>query len=106
LNATFPSSPFGSAGGNVVLPYKDQASLVAGDAIIRKLIYDYYYEVNENIRLQNAIQTRGSKDVTSKQALLDATVQYKQEYLNVFNIAIGVIGVAGYIYVMGKEALA
>jgi len=105
LNATFPSSAFGSAGGNVALPYKDQASLVEGDANIRKLIYEYYYEVNENIRLQSAIQNRGSKDVTSKQALLDATVQYKKEYLNVFNIAIGIIGVAGYVYIMGKEAL-
>ena len=102
LNASFPQSVFGSAGGNVALPYKDQTSLVAGDANIRKLIYEYYYEVNENIRLQGAIQNRGSKDVTSKQALLDATVQYKKEYLNVFNIAIGIIGVAGYIYVMGK----
>ena len=106
LSAQFPKSTFGNAGGNVVLPYKDHTSLVAGDANIRKLIYEYYYEVNENIRLQTSIQTRGSKDVTSKQALLDATVQYKQEYLNVFNIAIGVIGLAGYIYVMGKEALA
>lgn len=102
LNATFPESGFGSAGGNVVLPYKDQASLVAGDANIRKLIYEYYYEVNENIRLQQSIQTRGSKDVTSKQALLDATVLYKKEYLNVFNLAIGIVGVAGYIYAMGK----
>jgi len=105
LNANFGTSAFGSAGGNVELPYKDQTSLVAGDANIRKLIYDYYFEVSENIRLQNAVQNRGSKDVTSKQSLLDATVHYKKEYLNVFNIAIGIIGIAGYIYIMGKESL-
>jgi hypothetical protein len=98
LKASFPSSSFGEAGGNVLLPYKDKAGLVEGDANIRKLIYDYYYEVNENIRLQNALQNRGSKDVTSKQALLDATVQYKKEYLNVFNIGIGIVVVAGYIF--------
>jgi hypothetical protein len=106
LNAQFPQPAFGNPGGKVELPYKDHTSLVAGDANIRKLIYDYYYEVNENIRLQSTIQNRGSKDVTSKQALLDATVQYKKEYLNVFNTAIGIVGAAGYIYLMGKEALA
>jgi hypothetical protein len=98
LSASFPSSNFGTPGGNVLLPYHDKAGLVEGDANIRKLIYDYYYEVSENIRLQNAIQNRGSKDVTSKQSLLDATVQYKKEYLNVFNIGIGIIVVAGYIF--------
>ena len=105
LNATFPQSSFGTAGGNVELPYKDAAVLVEGDKNIRELIYKYYYEVNENIRLQNAIQNRGSKDVTAKQSLLDATVKYKKEYLNVFNIGIGIIIVAGYVYTMGKSSL-
>lgn len=105
LNAPFPQYSFGAPGGNVELPYKDHDELVKNDAKIRKLIYEYYYELSENIRLQKSIQERGSKDVTSKQSLLDATVQYKKEYLNVFNIAIGIVGVAGYIYIMGKAAL-
>ena len=104
LDAPFPKPIYGSAGGNVELPYKDQQSLLDGDAKIRKLVYDYYYEVSQNISLQKSIQERGSKDVTSKQALLDATVQYKKEYLKVFNIAIGIISAAGYIYMMSKTA--
>lgn len=106
LNAMFPQPAFGSAGENVELPYKGQGELIAGDIAIRTLIYRYYYEVVDNINLQKSIQQRGSKDVTSKQSLLDATVQYKKEYLNVFNIAIGIVGAAGYIYIMGKQALA
>ena len=121
LKANFPQSKFlkggrggtgggsggegteGGEGGDIVLPYKDEGGLNQNSKTIRQLVFDYYSAVNENITLQKTIQSKGAKDITSKQALMDATVQYKTEYLNVFNIIAGIAGVAGYIYLLVNE---
>ena len=102
LKSEFPPPVFGSAGGNVVLPFNDSENLRATDAEIRKLIYDYYVQVNENIKLQKLALQTGTKNTTQTQALQDATVQYKNEYLNVFNTVVGIFGVTGYIFLMSK----
>lgn len=127
LNAQFPQSQFLSDGSgandgtgvsdgtgttdatgatgvsNISLPYKDSNTLIQNDKIIRKLIADYYFQVSENIRVQQTIKGRGIKDVTSQQVLMDATVQYKTEYLKVFNIIVGIFGAGGYIYLMNQS---
>jgi hypothetical protein len=103
LKSQFPPPAFGSAGGNVSLPFNDATNLKETDAEIRKIIYDYYFEVNKNIELQQIVQKKGQKDTTQKQSLMDATVQYKTEYLNVFNTVVGIFGVAGYIFLMSKS---
>ena len=107
LTGQFPGAQFGlgggsggTTGGNVKLPYANAEDLKAGDEKIRKLIFDYYYYVATNQMLQKKVLDSGVKDVTMRQALLDATVQYKNEYLNVFNIVAGIFGAAGYIYLM------
>ena len=94
------SGTFGTSGGNVALPYKNAEDLKKGDEQIRQLVFDYYYYVNENRELQKTVQQTGIKDSTMRQNLIDATVQYKNEYLNVFNIVAGIFGVAGYIYLL------
>jgi hypothetical protein len=58
--------------------------------------------VNENIKLQKLALQTGTKESTQTQALQDATVQYKTEYLNVFNTVVGIFGAAGYIFLMSK----
>jgi hypothetical protein len=118
LNAKFPQSQFGDlasalnngsgaggASGNVsdlTFPFKDSSGLIQNDETIRQIIFDYYTEVNKNIKLQKTVNNKGEKSATSDQALVDANVQYKTEYLNVFNIIAGIFGAAGYIYLMGK----
>lgn len=126
LNAQFPQSDFLSDGSgendgtglsdgtgtasttsgasqNASMPYKNSNTLIQNDKTIRQLIADYYFQVSENIRLQKTIKSRGIKDVTSQQALMDATVQYKTEYLKVFNIIAGIVGAGGYIYLMNQS---
>ena len=93
----------GQAGTGMSIPYKNSKTLIHNDKIIRQLIADYYFQVSENIRLQEDIKSRGIKDVTSQQALMDATVQYKTEYLKVFNIIVGIVGAGGYIYLMNQS---
>ena len=66
------------------------------------MIFNYYKEVNQNIELQKKIQAKGNKEISSSQALIDANVKYKTEYLNVFNTVAGIFGVAGYIYLVGQ----
>jgi hypothetical protein len=73
------------------------------DKAIRTLIYDYYYELNRNIQLRNVIITNDTLDITASQALLDANVQYKKEYLHLFNIFSGILFASGYIYIMYKS---
>jgi hypothetical protein len=103
LTANFPKPQFGSAGGNITLGYKDVATLEETDKKIRHMVFEYYKKVNENIKLQKHVNNTQNKDVTQSQSLMDATVQYKTEYLNVFNIVVGVFCVSGYIYIMGKK---
>jgi hypothetical protein len=104
LSANFPGAPFNvGPGGNVELPYKDEADLKKGDENIRKLVFDYYFYVDQNRELQQTVQKTGVKDSTMKQAIIDATVEYKNEYLNVFNIVAGIFGVVGYIYLMTRN---
>ena len=100
LTGNFPKSPFGGAGGNVEMGYKNEATLLNNDAKIRELVYQYYIEVNKNIQLQKTIHNNNNKDVTMSQTMMDANVQYKSQYLNVFNIVAGIFCVSGYIYIM------
>jgi len=106
LTSQFPTVPPLTPGpdGTTSFPYDYlNPSLNAHDLNIRKAILDYYYEVNTNKQLQTSIYQRGSKDATSKTALFDANVQYKTEYLNVFNIIVGIFGAGGYIYLMSQS---
>lgn len=104
LTGKFPGPVFGSANGNITIPYNEKENLIQHDIQIRQMVFDYYTEVNKNIQLQDQIKNKGNKDDTMKQALLDATVQYKTEYLNVFNMIVGVFGVGGYIYMLSKAS--
>jgi len=108
LKANFPQSQFfdeinEDSSGNVSLPFSNSVALNQNSETIRQLVYDYYFTVSKNITLQKTIQSKSSKDITSNQALIDATIQYKLEYLNVFNIIVGVFGTTGYIYLMLKS---
>jgi hypothetical protein len=103
LTANFPKPQFGSSGENVTLDYKNIDTLKKNDEQIRDMVFEYYKKVNENIQLQKNMSTRQNKDVTMSQSVMDATVQYKTEYLNVFNIIAGIFCVSGYIYIMGKK---
>ncbi len=100
LTGNFPKSPFGGAGGNVEMGYKNEATLLNNDAKIRELVYRYYGEVNKNIQLQKTLHNNNNIDVTMSQSFKDANVQYKSQYLNVFNIVAGIFCVSGYIYIM------
>jgi len=100
LTGNFPKSSFGGAGGNVEMGYKNEATLLNNDAKIRELVYRYYGEVNKNIQLQKTLHNNNNIDVTMSQSLKDANVQYKSQYLNVFNIVAGIFCVSGYIYIM------
>jgi hypothetical protein len=82
--------------------YNHINDLKNNDLEIRTLLYNYYYELNRNIELRDLIIKNDSIDSTSKQALLDANVKYKKEYLQLFNIFSGVFFVSGYIYIMNK----
>ena len=103
LSADFPQAKFGSSGGNVSLEYKNAEALKKTDEQIRHMVFQYYQKVNENIQIQKQINTNQNKDTTMSQSMVDATVQYKTEYLNVFNIVAGIFCVSGYIYIMGKK---
>jgi hypothetical protein len=108
LKASFPPSQFfdtatDGIGGNISLPFSNTEQLLQNSQAIRELVFDYYSAVNENITLQKTILEKGSKDITSKQALKDANVHYKTEYLNVFNIITGIAGAAGYIFLLLNE---
>lgn len=104
LTGKFPGPVFGSADGNITMPYNEKENLIQNDTQIRQMVFDYYTEVIQNIELQTKIKNKGNKDDTMNQALLDATVQYKTEYLNVFNMIVGVFGVGGYIYLLSKTS--
>jgi hypothetical protein len=87
---------------NFDFDYNNINDLTTNDLEIRKLLYNYYYELNRNIELRDLIIQNDSIDSTSKQALLDANVKYKKEYLQLFNIFSGIFFVSGYIYIMNK----
>lgn len=105
LNITgkFPTSPYGAAGGNITMGYLDQAVLEQNDANIRKMVCDYYAAVYNNIELQKSVRSNTNIDGTMTQTLKDANVQYKTQYLNVFNIVVGIFCASGYIYIMAKD---
>lgn len=83
--------------------YNNVNAFTDSDKNIRTLIYNYYYELNRNIQLRNKIMSNNSIDNTASQALLDANVKYKKEYLHLFNIFSGILFASGYIYVMYKS---
>jgi hypothetical protein len=87
---------------NFDFDYNNINDLKKNDLEIRTLLYNYYYELNRNIELRDLIIKNDSIDSTSKQALLDANVKYKKEYLQLFNIFSGIFFVSGYIYIMNK----
>jgi hypothetical protein len=104
LSANFPGAPFKvGAGGDLELPYKDEEALKKGDKELRNLVFDYYFYVDQNRELQKIVQQTGVKDSTMKQAIIDATVKYKNEYLNVFNMIAGIFGAVGYIYLLTRS---
>jgi len=72
------------------------------DKNIRTLLYEYYEKLNENKAISNKIIAHNSQNNTNNQALLDANVKYKKEYLHLFNIFSGICFASGYIYVMYK----
>jgi len=89
--------------GKMKYPYNYNRQLKDTDIKIRTLIYDYYYELNRNIELQKNIGSTNSLDKTTTQALKDANVKYKKEYLQLFNIFSGILFASGYIYVLYKS---
>jgi hypothetical protein len=103
LTAKFPEPQYGSAGGNISVGYKNVDTLEQTDKQIRHMVFDYYKKVNENIQLQKKVNKTQNVDITMSQSRLDATVQYKTEYLNLFNIVFGIFCVSGYIFVMAKK---
>jgi len=105
ISIVFKKNPdiYVAPGGNgMSFPYQNY-SFDSDDQAMRTLIYNYYYELNRNITLRNLIITNDSTNSTASQALLDANVQYKKEYLHLFNIFSGILFASGYIYVMYKS---
>lgn len=100
LTGNFPKPQYGTAGGNLNMAYKNEPVLLNNDMKIRELIHRYYMEVHKNIQLQKTLHNNNNKDVTMSQTMMDANVQYKSQYLNVFNIVAGIFCVSGYIYIM------
>lgn len=91
-----------STGNTLEYEYTNGKDFIDTDENIRTKLYDYYYELNRNILLRSKIISNDSADNTASQALLDANVKYKKEYLHLFNIFSGILFVSGYIYVMYK----
>lgn len=100
-----PKLPSYSGGGTSTFDfaYNNINDLNGNDLKIRTLLYDYYFELNRNIQLRDLIIKNDSIDSTAKQALLDANVKYKKEYLQLFNIFSGIFFVSAYIYLMVKK---
>lgn len=99
LNTDFNDSSSVS-GNNYSISYDDNRyKFNDTDLAIRTMLYNYYYELNENRILQRNIMKIDSLSNTTTQALEDANVQYKIQYLNLFNIASGILFVSGYIYI-------
>lgn len=103
LTAQFDKPKFGAAGEKVTLDYDDIDTLEENNKKIRDMVLEYYKQVYENIQIQKEIKVASNKDGTMSQSMMDATAQYKSEYLNVFNIIVGVFCVSGYIYILGKK---
>lgn len=95
-------APHDASSNNFHFAYTKLSDLSNNDLTIRTLIYNYYHEMNRNIQLRDSIIHNDSIDSTAKQALLDANVKYKKEYLQLFNIFSGIFFVSGYIYIMNK----
>jgi hypothetical protein len=91
--------------GKLTYPYQDlwSTTFSTDDLATRTLIYNYYYELNRNIELRKKIIANDSLDNSASQALLDANVKYKKEYLHLFNIFSGILFASGYIYIMYKS---
>jgi hypothetical protein len=104
-DAESSSSAVKFSGSNITYNYGDSTSaeFMMRDETIRQSIYDYYEKLNENKLLSNKIISNDSQNNTNNQALLDANVKYKKEYLHLFNIFSGICFVSGYIYVMYKS---
>jgi hypothetical protein len=95
---------FTGSNGNLTYPYQNfDKDFNSDDLATRTLIYNYYYELNRNIQMRQKIIANDSLDDSASQALLDANVKYKKEYLHLFNIFSGILFVSGYIYVMNKS---
>jgi hypothetical protein len=107
VNFTHPSSSnFGKdMSNNLTFDYHPNYKLALSnnDYNIRKTLYDYYVALIDNKEYQEKIKKNSTLDTTASQALVDANVKYKKEYLHLFNIFSGILFVSGYIYVMNKS---
>ncbi len=90
-------------GENITIGYYYKPDLSNNDYNIRTKLYEYYVALIDNKEYQANIQTNSTLDTTASQALADANVKYKKEYLHLFNIFSGILFVSGYIYVMNKS---
>jgi hypothetical protein len=94
------SSSTAGSGNKFNVNYEHADSLTQRDKLIRSAIYKYYCAVNDNLKYKTALQKNKALNDTSNQALMDSTVKYKTQYLNVFNILSGIILAGGYIYTL------
>lgn len=98
-----PQTTSYTTGENISIEYTNKTALAAKDQEIRETLYNYYVALIDNKQYQAKIQTNSTLDTTASQALADANVKYKKEYLHLFNIFSGILFVSGYIYVMNKS---
>jgi hypothetical protein len=104
LNADFKNEiDLGRGNPTPAIPYKNADDLKANDQSLREKLYDYYFELDRNIKLREKTISNNSINNTTQQALQDANVKYKKEYLHLFNIFSGILFVSGYIYVLTKK---
>jgi hypothetical protein len=85
--------------------YANKDDLENTDRLIREAIYLYYCAVNQNIIYKNQLKDNKKIADTANQALMDSTVKYKTQYLNVFNLLSGIMIAGVYIYTMNKTTV-
>jgi hypothetical protein len=88
---------------NFIVPYANYTDLSNNDGLLRQLICNYYEEVYQNKQYMQTLSAQIDTYATNNKATIDSTVNYKTNYLNLFNIVSGIFIVSGYIYVMAKE---
>ena len=102
LKATFPSG-VSSDGKKVSADYPNAQKLKDNDKLIRQKIYEYYAEVIQNKKNQQLLLENQSFNNTADQINKDATMSYKKQYLELFNVTAGIFLASTYIYIQLKK---
>lgn len=103
LNATLPNTNVSDFNGKLVSNYSNKSQLVDTDANVRNMIYKYYVALADNKKNQELLKSNDTFNNTSYEANKDAVIKYRKQYLELFNITVGILAVSSYIYVLVKK---